>query len=182
MTAPDRGVVAPPMHFARPEHARRYGEARTLTGDTLRLWADVIRALVPRPAVRSVLDLGAGTGRFTTLLADLYASPVVAVEPAWAMLDRRERTARADARFVAGAAESLPLRAASIDLAFLSMVYHHLGDVPAALAELRRVMRAGGWAVVRTASLRGLSSLQLLPDDVFARREPVDLFAFQAPA
>ncbi len=52
---------------------------------------------------------------------------------------------------------------------------------------------------LRKISLRGLSSLQLLPDDVFARRlaelerycraapaapvwAPVDLFAFQAPA
>ncbi len=251
----------PPTHFARPEHAGSYARARTLTGDTLRQWADILSELVPRQHVRAVLDLGAGTGRFSALLADLYASPIVAVEPAFAMLDQRETGAPASVRFVAAAGEALPLRAASIDLAFLSMVYHHLADVPAALAELRRVVRAGGRAAVRTAtreiietvplfdffpeareldrrrmpwrhdvaeafarhgftaqtqttvqqrfaddpmewlhkiSLRGLSSLQLLPDDVFDRRlaeferhcraarptpvwEPVDLFVFQVP-
>jgi SAM-dependent methyltransferase len=186
---------------------------------------------------------------------------VVAVEPALAMLDQRAASLPNTVRFVAAAAEALPLSADSIDLAFLSMVYHHLANVPVALGELRRVVRAGGCSVVRTAtreivesiplfdffpeardldrrrmpwrndlvgaferqgfagrthitvqqrfaddplewlhkiSLRGLSSLQLLPDDVFARRlaeferycraapaapvwEPVDLFVFHAP-
>jgi ubiquinone/menaquinone biosynthesis C-methylase UbiE len=111
--------------------------------------------------VRVILDLGAGTGRFSTLLADCFTAEIVAVEPAWSMLARREAEIRRDVRFVAGVAEALPLRTARVDLAFLSMVYHHFVNVPAALAELRRVVRGGGWVVTRTSTREIVDALDL---------------------
>jgi SAM-dependent methyltransferase len=151
----------PAAHFARPEHARDYPEARALPPDTLQRWGEVIGGAVPRAGVRAVLDLGAGTGRFSALLADLFGAAVVAVEPAWSMLARRQASGRPDVRFVGAAAEALPLRAAAMDLAFLSMIYHHLADAPAALAELRRVVRRGGWVVMRTSTREIVESLPL---------------------
>jgi len=46
--------------------------------------------LPPAPAIRRVLDLGCGTGRFTGLLADLYGTAVIGVEPSHGMLAGRE--------------------------------------------------------------------------------------------
>jgi len=37
--------------------------------------------LPPGPEIRRVVDLGCGTGRFTGLLADVYGTSVVGVEP-----------------------------------------------------------------------------------------------------
>jgi len=105
--------------------------------------------LPPAPAIRRVLDLGCGTGRFTGLLADLYGTAVIGVEPSHGMLAGREPLDPTRAGFLAAAAEALPLAPGAIDLVFLSLVYHHLRAPSAAVAELRRVVRPGGHAVVR---------------------------------
>src|SRR5437667_10802052 len=65
------------------------------------------------------------------------------------MLTGREPLAAARGTFLAATAEALPLATGAIDLVFLSLVYYHLGAKTAALAELRRVARAGGHVIVR---------------------------------
>src|SRR5262245_65519532 len=118
-------------HFAKLEHARDYRQARALPSETLQQWSRIIVSLVSRPGVRTILDLGAGTGRFSALLADCFTAAVVAVEPAWSMLARREVETRPDVRFMAGVAESLPVRTAGGDLACLSVVYLCFVTAPA---------------------------------------------------
>src|SRR5439155_5408624 len=141
-------------------------------------WRDAAAGMLPPgPKIRRVVDLGCGTGRFTGLLADVYGTSVVGVEPSSRMLTGREPLAAARGTVLAATAEALPLATGAIDLVFLSLVYHHLGAKTAALAELRRVARAGGHVIVRQVtgeyhrkiSLRGLSSLQAISDGAFAR-------------
>jgi SAM-dependent methyltransferase len=50
---------------------------------------------------------------------------------------------------VAGTAEHLPLASGAMDVAWLSAVVHHLVDLDAAAAEVRRVLRPGGRVLVR---------------------------------
>jgi SAM-dependent methyltransferase len=92
------------------------------------------------PAAR-VLDLAAGTGKLTRLLAEGGAD-VVAVEPVAAM-----RAVLADAvpgiRVLEGTAESIPLPAESIDAVTVAQAFHWF-DAGAALAEIHRVLRRGG--------------------------------------
>jgi SAM-dependent methyltransferase len=85
-----------------------------------------------------VLDLAAGTGKLTRLLAGTEAR-IVAVEPVDAMRRRLERTVpEADAR--AGTAEAIPLRDSSVDAVAVGQAFHWFhGD--AALAEIHRVLR-----------------------------------------
>src|SRR5207245_8221775 len=85
----------------------------------------------------SVLDLGAGTGRFAQLLST--TNRVVAFDSSGAML----RIARAKGPFecVEGDGHRLPFRANTFDLAMIVMVLHHLGDYAAALREIARVAR-----------------------------------------
>jgi SAM-dependent methyltransferase len=47
----------------------------------------------------------------------------------------------------------LPVRAGTLDLGFLSMVYHHFPEPAEVVAELRRTLRSGGPAVLRTVTL-----------------------------
>jgi SAM-dependent methyltransferase len=88
----------------------------------------------------SVLDLGAGTGKLTGLLA-ARARPVIAVEPIAAM---RRRLAAAPGAIPVGAlAEALPFRDGSIDAVAAASSFHWF-DGPRALREIHRVLRPRG--------------------------------------
>jgi ubiquinone/menaquinone biosynthesis C-methylase UbiE len=87
-----------------------------------------------------VLDIAAGTGKLTRVLAATGAS-VVAVEPVAGM---RERLAAAlpDVELLDGVAEDIPLEDASVDAATVGQAFHWF-DGDRALAEIHRVTRKG---------------------------------------
>ncbi len=91
------------------------------------------------------LDLGSGTGHFSRVLAERFASASgVAVDIAEGML-RHARGEQGGAQYhVAGDAERLPLRDASVDLVFSSLAVQWCGQFASVLAEARRVLRPGG--------------------------------------
>jgi SAM-dependent methyltransferase len=101
---------------------------------------EAVEWILPRP-VRSVVDLGAGTGALTRLLVG-RADEVVAVEP-----DDRMRALLAEAvpgaRAVAGRGESMPLPDASADAVIASSSWHWMDPVPT-LTEVARVLVPGG--------------------------------------
>ena len=79
--------------------------------------------------------------------------------------------------YAAAEAERLPLATATIDVAFLSMMWHHLRDAEAAVAELTRAVRVGGAVFVRTPTLDLLDRfafLEFFPESraLDARRMP----------
>jgi SAM-dependent methyltransferase len=86
-----------------------------------------------------VVDLAAGTGKLTRLLAKRFER-VVAVEP-----DERMRALLDGA--VAGTAERIPLPDASADAVFVGDAFHWF-DAPVALAEIARVLRPRGGLVL----------------------------------
>ena len=96
--------------------------------------------IVPAP-VRTILDLGAGTGKFTALLTAL-AERVIAVEPSRAMLDvLRRRLPEVEA--LDGSAERIPVPDASVEVVTVAQAFHWF-DREAASAEIRRVLTADG--------------------------------------
>jgi SAM-dependent methyltransferase len=88
-----------------------------------------------------VLDLGAGTGKLTALLADLGAD-VTAVEPDPAMLEELRR-GLPSARALAGSAERIPLPDASVDAVLCGQSMHWF-DLSTAVPEIARVLVPGG--------------------------------------
>lgn len=88
-----------------------------------------------------VLDLAAGTGKLTVDLVARGAG-VIAVEPVDAMRERLLRDV-AGVEVRDGTAEALPLDDASVSLVTVAQAFHWF-DGPAALAEIRRVLRPGG--------------------------------------
>ncbi len=91
---------------------------------------------------RRVVDLAAGTGKLTALLAGSGAD-LVAIEPVAAMRDQLRRRLP-DVQVLAGVAEALPLATSSVDAVLVAQAFHWF-DARAALAELGRVVRPGGY-------------------------------------
>jgi ubiquinone/menaquinone biosynthesis C-methylase UbiE len=107
--------------------------------------ADAVSALLRRFGARTVLDLAAGTGKLTEVLAS--RAEVVAVEPVDGM--RRVLEARLPGvRALTGTAEAIPLPDASVDAVFVAEAFHWF-DPERAVAEIARVLRPrGGLAVM----------------------------------
>jgi SAM-dependent methyltransferase len=108
-------------------------------------YPEALLDLVPVDRGATVLDLGAGTGKLTRVLAARYAR-TIAVEPLdgmRAILEREVPHAEAHA----GAAEAIPLRDVAVDAVFAAQAYHWFATDPA-VAEIARVLRSGGVLVL----------------------------------
>ena len=88
-----------------------------------------------------VLDLGAGTGKLTAMLAEL-GSDVTAVEPDPAMFAELRR-GLPSVRALPGSAERIPLPDASVDAVLCGQSMHWF-DMSRALPEIARVLVPGG--------------------------------------
>lgn len=118
--------------------AQRYAQGRPEYPEALSDW--LRDALGLRPQTVAV-DLGAGTGKFTRLLARTGAR-VVAVEPVDAM---RAQLAEAlpQVQALAGSAQSIPLANGFADALVCAQAFHWFATVEA-LEEMRRVLTAEG--------------------------------------
>lgn len=92
-------------------------------------------------AQSTVIDLGAGTGKFTRLLSTL-APTLIAVEPVQAMGAQLSKLLP-DVRLVDGTADSMPLAAASADAVVCAQAFHWF-STQAALQEIHRVLKPEG--------------------------------------
>jgi SAM-dependent methyltransferase len=104
-------------------------------------YPDELLDLLPVASGATVLDLGAGTGKLTRVLARRYAR-VIAVEPLDGMRAILERVVR-DVEALPGSAEQIPLDDASVDAVFAAQAFHWF-DHARAIPEIARVLRPGG--------------------------------------
>jgi len=104
-------------------------------------------ALLPRDA--AVVDLGCGTGATAELLAP-WVGRLVAIDASAEMLSaaRQRLRGHTSVEFHQASLESLPLPDASVDLALMVLVLHHLAAPVRALSEAARVLVPGGQLLV----------------------------------
>jgi SAM-dependent methyltransferase len=91
---------------------------------------------------RRVLDVGCGDGQVSRLAA-AQGSQVVGLDPTWNQVVVAHKRAAGPAYARAGAA-ALPVATASVDAVVACLVFEHIRDVDAAIAEVARVLRPGG--------------------------------------
>ncbi len=111
-----------------------------------------LRRLLSGNHYQHAADIGGGFGRLSAVLTE-YADRVTLVDPSTQQLDlsREIFPGQPFERRLAEAAK-LPFDDGSIDLAIMVRVLHHLPDPANELAELARVLRPGGHAVVEAAN------------------------------
>ncbi len=167
--------------FESKTAAANYGPARNLSSETLSMWMDTLRAMMPVKRVSAIVDLGAGTGRFSQALGEAFEAPVIAVEPSEAMLEEGRKAAYDGVQWRLGHAEAIPVDAASIGLVWMSQVFHHLDSPETAFREIRRILVPGGVLALRNGTTENDAEIlwnKFFPDahtPVPSRQEAVDV-------
>lgn len=107
----------------------------------------VLEELAIRPPGR-LLDLGCGTGLLThRLRAELHAATIVGCDYSAGML-RQARARSPRGLFTHGDAQRLPFADANFDTVVSTEAFHWFPDQPAALREIRRILKPGGRLLV----------------------------------
>jgi ubiquinone/menaquinone biosynthesis C-methylase UbiE len=111
-----------------------------------------LRRLLAGRRYEHAADIGGGFGRLAVVLTE-YADLVTLADPSTQQLTLSREIFPGDPfeRVLADAAK-LPFADGSIDLAIMVRVLHHMPDPENELAELARVLRPGGHAVVEAAN------------------------------
>jgi SAM-dependent methyltransferase len=118
--------------------------------------------LLPRlPGTARLLDVGCGPGTITAdLAARIPGGEVVGIDAAADVLElaRREAAGRGqrNVRFEVGDVYQLAFDDGGFDVVHAHQVLQHLSDPVAALAEMRRVCRAGGLIAARDSDYGGM--------------------------
>ena len=127
-----------------------------------------------------VLDVGSGPGRASGAIKGRWPkSEVIALDLALPMLrqvGRHTRFWRPVKRLCADASH-LPLADGSVDLLFSSLCLQWVQDLPAALAEFRRVLRPGGLLLFSTFGPDTLVELREAYLEAGERQPPLSPFA-----
>jgi demethylmenaquinone methyltransferase/2-methoxy-6-polyprenyl-1,4-benzoquinol methylase len=104
----------------------------------------LVRAAAPRPGDR-VLDVACGTGDLAAQFSRARAAEVVGLDFAEPMLAvARRKLAGWPIQWVCGDAMALPFPDRSFDIVSIAFGLRNLADTDRAMAELVRVLRAGG--------------------------------------
>jgi malonyl-CoA O-methyltransferase len=119
----------------------------------------LLEKLPARADVRRILDVGAGTGVFSAVLAERHPqAEVIAVDIAEGML--RHARKRFSGGCVGGDAEALPFAGQSADLIFSSLAIQWCGCPKAVFREFSRVLRPAGHLLIATFGPQTLRELR----------------------
>ena len=116
-----------------------------------RSWQGLAETLLTLMPPMVIADLGAGEGTFSQLLAR-RSKKVIAVDNSEKMVEYGRELARKhgvkNLEYRKGDLEEVPIKDATVDLAFFSQALHHAQHPERAVAEASRILKPGGRIVV----------------------------------
>jgi SAM-dependent methyltransferase len=132
-----------------------------------------LRRLLRGRRFAHALDVGGGFGRLSKVLCD-YASRVTLADASLRQLElaRQYMAGRGQAELRLMDAAHLELDDASVDLAVMVRVLHHIPFPAGELAEMARVLKPGGYAVIEAAN--SLHAVNRVRSWAHGRRIPAD--------
>jgi malonyl-CoA O-methyltransferase len=102
-----------------------------------------MKALFPKLAGQTVLDLACGSGRYGLIAAAEGASNVIGLDNSPAMLQQNHTRLKA-----LSSTEHIPLASASADVVLCGLALGHLQSLDASMREISRVLNPEGIALV----------------------------------
>lgn len=151
------------MDYDKTNMPGAYDRGRSYSSTQLGRWLEITARAVAKDPVATILDLGCGTGRYSEALAGHFGAHVIAVDPSEKMLAEARKKAGGRVGYVRARGESLPLVRASVDMVFISMVFHHFDEPEEAVRECGRVVRRGGAICLRAGTAEQIDKYAYVP-------------------
>lgn len=146
----DRDALALALRKRRDRMRRYFDELAGKFGRTYvpgRSWKGISEALLKLMPPLVIADLGAGEGTLSQLMAQ-RAKRVIAIDNSEKMVEFGSELARThgigNLEYRLGDLEDVPIRSATVDLAFLSQALHHAVHPERAVAEAWRILKPNG--------------------------------------
>jgi SAM-dependent methyltransferase len=150
------GMSAPICDYEGSQYQREFWIPERAYEDAVERLA--LRALLP-PTGNRILEIGAGYGR----LADLYAGykQIFLLDYARTQMEQAREflKSRPGVTLVVGDLYNLPFNDGFFDTVVTVRVLHHIAGIPAAFAEVARILTAGGAYVLEYANKRNLKAV-----------------------
>ena len=150
----DQSALTRIVERRRRESERYFDEVAERLGKNYvpgRTWEAIGHFLFRLIPSITIVDLGAGEGMISQLLAD-RAKKVICVDSSKSMVrlgsDLAKRKGLSNLEYKLGDLENIPLSANSVDLALMSQSLHHAQRPEVALEEAFRVLKPGGQLIV----------------------------------
>lgn len=150
----DQSALSRIVDRRRQESERYFDEVAERLGKNYvpgRTWEAIGHFLFHLVPSITIVDLGAGDGMISQLLAD-RAKKVICVDSSKSMVrlgtDLAKRKGLSNLEYKLGDLEKIPLSANSVDLALMSQSLHHALHPEHALEEAYRVIKPGGQLIV----------------------------------
>ncbi|NMX69447.1 class I SAM-dependent methyltransferase [Pseudomonas sp. WS 5111] len=107
-----------------------------------------LQALLPPMRGLQVVDLGCGYGWFSRWAQEQGAEQVLGLDVSQKMLARaKEMTSSSAITYAIADLEQLDLPGAAYDLAYSSLAFHYIADLPGLFARIHRALKPGVWLV-----------------------------------
>jgi demethylmenaquinone methyltransferase/2-methoxy-6-polyprenyl-1,4-benzoquinol methylase len=122
-----------------------------LSGNVDKRWRRIVAIRLREKLLSSrsrVLDVACGTGDLSLTLFEITGARVVGIDFCRPMLEIAAGKTSNQVRLIEGDALALPFQDGSFEAVTIAFGLRNLSSVEGGLAELRRVLKPGGWAAV----------------------------------